>query len=66
MRLALFGFATWTCIDRTPPSSSIAASGSSSALPCHPSLFSTAATPFPFTVRATTTVGFPVVCDASS
>ena len=48
-----------------PPSSAIAASGSSSGLPWKPFLSSTAATPFPLTVRATTTVGFPVVAIAS-
>ena len=46
---------------RSPPSSSIAASGSSSGLPCQPSLFSTAFTPLPLIVRAITTVGWPVV-----
>ena len=51
---------------RSPPSSSIAASGSSSALPCQPSLFSTALTPLPLIVRASTTVGCPVVAAASA
>jgi hypothetical protein len=45
---------------RSPPSSAIASSGSSSALPCQPSLFSTAFTPLPFSVRATIAVGRPV------
>ena len=50
---------------RMPPSSSIAASGSSSAFPCQPSLFSTAFTPLPLTVLATITVGRPFVAAAS-
>ena len=49
---------------RHPPSSAIAASGSSSGLPWKPFTFSTAATPLPFVVRATTTVGRPVVATA--
>ncbi len=46
-------------MSRSPPSSAIAASGSSSALPCQPSLFSTAFTPLPLIVRATIAVGRP-------
>ena len=60
------GFATSTVMFRSPPSSSIAASGSSSGLPCQPSWFSTAFTPLPLIVRAMTTVGFPVVAAASA
>ena len=51
---------------RMPPSSSIAASGSSSALPCQFGWFSTAFTPLPLIVRATITVGAPVVETASA
>ena len=58
------GFATSIRTSRSPPSSAIAASGSSSGLPWKPFWFSTAATPFPFIVRATTTVGFPAVATA--
>ena len=60
------GFATSTVTFRRPPSSSIAASGSSSGLPCQPFSFSTAFTPLPLTVRAITTVGFPVIASASA
>ena len=49
-----------------PTVSSIAASGSSSAFPCQFSLSSTAATPFPFFVLATITVGLPCVETAAS
>ena len=51
---------------RSPPSSAIALSGSSSALPCQFSWFSTALTPLPLIVRATIAVGRPVVDSASS
>ena len=44
------GFATSIVMWRIPPSSAIAASGSSSALPWNPSLFSTAFTPLPLIV----------------
>ena len=47
-----------------PPSSAIAASGSASGLPWNPFLFATAATPDPFTVFATMTVGAPLVATA--
>ena len=60
------GFATSIVMLRIPPSSSIAASGSSSALPWKPSLFSTAFTPLPLIVLATITVGAPVVSSASA
>jgi hypothetical protein len=49
-----------------PPSSSMAASASSKALPCQPSLSWTAETPLPLTVLATTAVGCPVVATASA
>ena len=52
------GVATSIRSERSPPSSATAASGSSSGLPCHPSLSSTAATPEPFLVRAKITAGF--------
>ena len=60
------GLCTSTTMLRMPPSSSIALSGSSSALPCQPSLFSTAFTPLPLIVRAMIAVGIPVVERASS
>jgi hypothetical protein len=60
------GAASETLRSRSPPSSSIAASGSSSGLPCLPGWSSTALTPLPFFVRATITVGRPVVFTASS
>ena len=44
----------------------MAASGCSSGLPWKPFLFSTAFTPLPFSVRAITTVGFPVVETAAA
>ena len=59
------GLATWTLMWRIPPSSATAWSGLSRGLPCHPFLSSTAFTPLPFTVRASTTVGRPVVRSAS-
>src|SRR6266545_7982717 len=49
---AASGFATSTRMLRSPPSSAIAASGSSSALPCQPGWFSIALTPLPLIVRA--------------
>ena len=51
---------------RIPPSSSIACSGSGSALPCIPSLSSISFTPLPLIVFATITVGTPVVEVASA
>ena len=51
------GFATSTRSERSPPSSSTAASGSSSGLPCWLGWSSTAATPEPFLVRAKITAG---------
>jgi hypothetical protein len=66
VRLAGLGAAICTFRSRSPPSSSIAASASSSGLPCLPSWSSTARTPLPFFVRATITVGFPEVATASS
>ena len=55
----LTGLRTSTVRLRSPPSSSTALSGSSSALPCHPFLFSTRATPLPLIVCATITEGGP-------
>ena len=51
------GDCTVTLSERIPPSSSTAASGSASGLPCWFSLSSTAATPEPFFVRAKITAG---------
>ena len=60
------GLATSTFRSRSPPSSSIAASGSSSGLPCLPGRSSTALTPLPFFVRAMIAVGLPSVDSASA
>ena len=60
------GLATSTSRSRSPPSSAIAASGSSSGLPCLPGWSSTAFTPLPFFVRATIAVGRSVVASASA
>ena len=60
------GGPTVTAMSRSPPSSAIAASGSSSGLPCLPGWSSTTLTPLPFFVRATMTVGRPVVASASA
>ena len=60
------GFGTATLMLRIPPSSSMAASGSPSGLPWAPFMLATAATPWPFSVRATITVGRPVVAIASA
>ena len=53
-------------MSRIPPSSAIAASGSSSGFPCLPGWFATALTPWPFSVLAMITVGCPVVATASA
>ena len=63
---SISGFETSTVMFRIPPSSSIACSGSSSALPWKPPLSSTSFTPLPLIVLATTTVGTPVVSTASA
>ncbi len=52
--------------ERSPPSSSIAFSGSDRGLPCLPSRSSTSLAPFPFLVRATITVGRSSMCTASA
>ena len=53
-----------TLSERIPPSSSTAASGSASGLPCWFALSSTAATPRPFLVRAKITAGRSASCGA--
>jgi hypothetical protein len=59
------GRATSIRMFRMPPSSSIASSGLSSALPCQPGWFSTAFTPLPFSVRATTIAGLSTASASS-